>query len=304
MKRTIKLIIYLSLLLVSACKDSNLVDGEPPCINCPIDFRLTDFEPAWSPDGRTIAYIHGDTVFGKTGIYLIDTSGKNNHIIYSSPSAYSPDWSPDGQWLVFSDQAEIFKMKINGDSVTQLTPEGRNFFPSWNPDGKMIVLSRSYAYPEIPDVQGIWIMNSLNGNNKRKVCGGVYPSWSSDGNYILFVGYHNEIYRVNVYDTSMVDRLTSLNQSNIYATTNSYPKYSPDGTMIAFTSQPSGLASQTQIWVMNSGGTNLRQLTTTEGYSCDWSPTGEWLVYTDSRAMNGRLWLIRIDGSENHQLSF
>jgi Tol biopolymer transport system component len=114
----------------------------------------------------------------------------------------------------------------------------------------------------------------LDGVIKRKVAVGRYPYWSPVGNYIIFIGFHNEIYRVNINDTSDVDRLTSLNQSNIYPTDNSYPRYSPDGTKIAFTSQPAGIASQTQIWVMNSD------------------------------TVSGRLWLIRSDGSENHQLSF
>jgi hypothetical protein len=40
------------------------------------------------------------------------------------------------------------------------------------------------------------------------------------------------------------------------------------------------------------------------GYSCDWSPSGDWIVYTDSDSISGRLWLIRNDGSENRQLTF
>jgi Tol biopolymer transport system component len=54
---------------------------------------------------------------------------------------------------------------------------------------------------------------------------------------------------------------------------------------------------------MNSDGTNLKELTTTQGYSCDWYPTSEWIVCTVSRAVIGRLWLIRSDGSGNHQLT-
>ena len=142
-----------------------------------------------------------------------------------------------------------------------------------------------------------------DGKNRKKVAGGRMPDFSPSGNQIINIGFHGEIYSVEVKDTSKVTRITSLNQTNIYATDNSYPKYSPDGTKIAFTSQ-AGLVESLQIWLINSDGSNLRQLTPIRGYSCDWSPTGEWIVYTDCRAISGRLCLIRSDGKENHQLTF
>ena len=56
--------------------------------------------------------------------------------------------------------------------------------------------------------------------------------------------------------------------------------------------------------IMNSDGTNQKQLTVTQGYSCDWSPDGEWIVYTDSRAVNGMLWIMRKDCRNKHQITF
>jgi TolB protein len=285
---------------LNTCKDDdNPTGGNPPCIDCPWDFRLTDFEPAWSPDGKTIAYIHGDTVNGQTGIWLIDSSGSNNHIFYASVGAYSPGWSPDGQWIVFSDGGEIYKLKLSADSLTQLTTDGSNFFPAWSPDGQWIAYDRSITDESGP--AGVWLMRA-DGSNKKVIAKGRFPDWLTTGQYLIFIGFHNEIYRVDINDTSNVNRLTSLNQSNIYATDNRYPRYSPNGTKIAFTSQPYG--GKPQIWIMNSNGTNPQQLTFGQGYSCDWSPDGEWIVYTDSRNVSGRLWLIRSDRTGNHQLTF
>lgn len=55
---------------------------------------------------------------------------------------------------------------------------------------------------------------------------------------------------------------------------------------------------------MKADGTDLKQLTNTQGYSCDWSPDGSKIVYTDSRAVNGRLWIMNADGSNKDQLTF
>lgn len=293
-------IILLNIIFINSCK-KNIVgnDKKPPGSGNFFDFRLTDYAPAWSPDGKTIAYVHGDTVDGKTGIYFIDTSGVNKRMIYSSVSAENPSWSPDGKWLVFSAQGQIFKMKINSDSIVQLTFEGKNFFPAWSPDGRWI------AYDSNKDTKDggykIWKMKP-DGENKSIIAGGRMSDWSPNSKLIIYIGFNSEIFKVNVNDPFDRIQLTHLNKKNIYATDNRFPKYSPDGTKIAYTSQPYG--GKPQIWVMNSDGTNQKQLTETQGYGCDWSPDGKWIVYTDSRAINGRLWIMRKDGGRKHQLTF
>jgi hypothetical protein len=66
MNNNYKIFSYFLIVLVFAiglntCKDDdNPIGSDPPCIDCPFDSRLTDFEPAWLPDGRNIAYIHGE----------------------------------------------------------------------------------------------------------------------------------------------------------------------------------------------------------------------------------------------------
>ena len=111
---------------------------QAPCINCPLDFKVIDYEPAWSPDGKYIAYVHGDTIIGKTGIYLISSDGTDSRLWHAAITAEKPTWSPDGQYLAFSAGGQIWKKKFNGDSLSRVTFEGRNFSPSWSPDGKSI----------------------------------------------------------------------------------------------------------------------------------------------------------------------
>jgi Tol biopolymer transport system component len=58
-----------------------------------------DSGPAWAPDGQHIAF--SSRGGGRFGIYLIDTSGGDDHLI--TPSGNDPSWSPDGSKIVFND---------------------------------------------------------------------------------------------------------------------------------------------------------------------------------------------------------
>jgi TolB protein len=237
-----------------------------PCLDCPWNFRLTDFEPAWSPDGNTIAYVHGDTINGQTGIWLIDANGRNKRILYSNASAYSPAWSPANKWIAFSCNAQIYKIRIDGTGLTQLTSEGRNFFPAWSPDGNWIAYDSNVNDSKGADV--IWIMKS-DGTKREDISQhGIgewrMPDWSPDGRLIVYQRYVGtgapEVFTMDTSGSNAI-QLTRDNRFD------SYPKYSPNRAKIAFTSEP--YASFPQIWTMDSDGTNLKQLTKIQGYSCD-----------------------------------
>ncbi len=279
--------------------------GDTPCLDCPWNFRLTDFEPAWSPDGNTIAYVHGDTINGQTGIWLVDANGKNKRILYSNPGAYSPAWSPDGKWIAFSCNAQIYKIRVDGTVLAQLTSEGRNFFPALGPDGIWITYSESTC--QGTNTCGIWLMKS-DGTGQRFLSSfGSYPDWYPVGTDVLYLARAVTSTGQAIGDSLwLFDIQTNLKRFLVFLHgqnyDNRYVKCSHDGTRIAFTSEP--YASFPQIWIMDSNGTNLKQLTRIQGYSCDWSPTGDWIVYTNSDTSFGGLWLIRNDGSQNHPLSY
>ena len=71
---------------------------------------------------------------------------------------------------------------------------------------------------------------------------------------------------------------------------------------LVFTSQSTD--GWPQIWTINADGSDSKQLTDTQGYSCDWSQDGRYIVYTDSRGENGRLWIMDADGNNKRQLTF
>lgn len=262
--------------------------------DCP-EWRISaiDYDACWSPDGDSLVFAH---ILASTpdssGIYIMDTGGVSKRFVLWVPVANSTRWSPKGDWIVFHSSAQIYKIKTNGDSLTQLTFSGRNFFPNWSPNGSKIAYWKSTPV----DSNGVWIMNADGSDNKFIVDGG-FPSWSPDGSKILFVGLGYQLY---ISDTAGrgITQLTSLTGG----TGTKYPSFSPIGDKIVFSFQP--YYQLPQVWVMNSDGSNLKQLTTEGGEWPCWSPDGTKIVYTNLRHDNGRLWIMNLDGTGKRQITF
>ncbi len=268
-----------------------------------------DSYPAWSPDGSTIAFYHHGVVYDATldmevhhpdsvGLWFISPDGSNKRMFLRG--ADLPAWGPRGRWLAFK-YGQIYKIKANGDSLTQLTFEGRNHFPAWSPDGKWIAYDNTNCggptEPIPPNSCGILIVKS-DGSNKRFIVAGRFPIWSPHGGNLLFVGAGSEIFRVDVNDTSeyVHVQLTSFNQNYTYVDLR-YPQYSPDGLKIAFHSsmEPYG------VWVMDSDGSHLRRLTQESGGHTSWSPDSQKIVF---RGPETTLWIMDPDGKNKRQLTF
>ena len=301
----LRLIFVLLLALFNSCGDEALTepDAELPSVISFIDFNTTDTEPEWSPDGKWIAFIHSELAQGKSGIYLISPDGQKIQQWHEG-FAQTPAWSPDGQGIAFSENAQIWKKKINGDSLTQLTFEGRNFFPAWSPDGNLIAHSQSIC---THISCGLWLINLDDSTHLPIVTYGLQPEFRPVNNTILYQKRwvdNSEVYGDSLfYYDHKIGRSTFLMTLQGLNHTNKYFKINSDGSKIAFTSK-SRYGPSIQIWTMNSDGSDLKQLTHTLGYTCDWSLDGDYIVYTDARRENGRLWIMDADGSNKRQFTF
>lgn len=314
------------------CKDT-IVDDDGVVIPPPIP--ITSYHsPIWHPNGEFIGfnhipvknlhYIEGSKYPDRwevepdsNGFWLINVDGTDMRRIFPT-QLQEPAWSPDGQWIAFVAGAQIYKMQFNGttfDSTTlvQLTTEGRNFFPSWSPDGQCIVYDSNVNSPN--GMNFIWKMKS-DGSQKTIIAydptkGEIrMPSWSKIDDEILHIRYSTD------FTSSEIFKMDKNGENSIRLTFNDfndrYPKCSFDGIKIAFTSQP--LNSQVNLWLMDSTGSNLRQLTT-EGTSTasgppfSWDKTGNFIVFTQYRfdqwpPQNGTLWILNIATGEKRQLTF
>ena len=108
-----------------------------------IDHDADDLTPAWSPDGRRIAFASGGRA--RLDIYVMDASGFTR---LTDNDGGTPAWSPDGRRIAFTSDRdgnpEIYVMNADGSGVTRLTyNDARDLFlndsfPAWSPDGRRI----------------------------------------------------------------------------------------------------------------------------------------------------------------------
>jgi Tol biopolymer transport system component len=107
------------------------------------DHPAVDEAPAWSPDGRQIAFQSRRD--GDHEIYLMDADGGHLRRLTFDPGRdLHPAWSPDGSQIAFvssrSGNNDIYLLDIETGDIRQLTatPEFE-FYPRWSPDGTQIL---------------------------------------------------------------------------------------------------------------------------------------------------------------------
>jgi TolB protein len=218
--------------------------------------KITDYMPAWSADGRKIAYTSYSKQ--KASLYILDIYEGNRVEVASEGTNYAPSFSPDGEKLAFCStkddgNPEIYVAKSDGKDIKRLTfNEAIDTAPSWSPTSREIAFTSDRGgSPQI------YIMDAEGSNVRRVSFGGSYndaPAWSPTGDRIAYVSRVESI--VDIYVLNLrTNQIIKLTESNSH---NESPSWSPDGRHIIFSSNLSGTV---QIYTIDYDGRNLRRLT-------------------------------------------
>ncbi len=110
-----------------------------------------DGGPAWSPDGRKIAFTRTIPPGEGSGpwqsdVYVINVDGSGERNLTGDGVSSGPVWSPDGQKIAFTSWRDgkpgIYVMNADGSGRRRLMRNGGGL-PSWSPDGRKIAFVRA-----------------------------------------------------------------------------------------------------------------------------------------------------------------
>ncbi len=138
-------------------------------------------------------------------------------------------------------------------------------------------------------VSGVIVLQVMGGELANKTKDGVVKKVKVEEKKNEVISKKSEIkfagVDINKLKVAKVERLT-YDADKIEYKSYMYPKWSPDGKMIAFTSAPGLYGAEFEqkfkyLWVMNADGSNKRKLTDEEGigYNFEWTPDGKNIVY-------------------------
>lgn len=263
--------------------------------NDPSDDRY----PAWSPDGKQIAF-HSRRE-GYYSIYMMDADGSNLRKL----EAYNPHergWTDS--WGVA--------------------------MAAWSPDGQSIAYHADFNNNGPWDLFIVGLDGELRRRLTRTSCDEVLLSWSPDGKQVTYasdITGSMEIYVLDLEDVTAQPRLVSgqgqirrtvpspgginpPSQSSFYCSASSglgrwHPEWSPDGSQIVFASSEDGLD---EIYVVNADGTDLRRVTNDfeDDQNPSWTADGKQILFSSGRGGNGgtQIFAINPDGTGLVQLTF
>ena len=223
-------------------------------------------------------------------IYVMNPDGTYSANLTATPtvSEFDPAFSRDGTRLAFAGYqnagpADVYVMSSTGADRRRLTStsdfEGA---PQFSPDGTKI----AYLRDENESERNVWLMNADGTSPQRITNGGSVElsglSWRPDGGAILFsqqtggLRSDYDIFEVSLGDLS-VRRVLSRPGFD------TDPRYSPDGTRIAFLGEATDVGTL-HAFVVNPDGSGLVPVSQTGyHYSLDWAPDGSTMVMGRSR---------------------
>ena len=234
-------------------------------------------EPAWSADGRTIAWVHDGPRGWEWDIRLTTLSGRTSTLRTCSDQAcVSPPglaWSPNDRQLAFFvgrwSTGEIWTIRRNGSGLRRVSREASSCCLAW--------VTRSHLPGRVTPAP----------RHMEK------PHFSGTIAYDTTLPGHDDRSRLEFLSLA-TGRLTRMPWSTSAI---DQPTWSPDGSRLAFMRDSAG--NRTDLWIVNRDGSNLRQVTHVGEYGeakyLAWSPDGRDIAFVTG---GGGIELIRPDGTE------
>ena len=196
--------------------------------------------PAWSPDGKRIAYVSFER--GNSTIYIQEIgTGAREAVASFRGINGAPAFSPDGRRLALTlskgGNPDIYVMDLASKSLRQVTTHyGIDTEAVWTPDGNSLVFTSDRAgKPQV-------YMVSANGGEPQRISfqgeSNARATVSFDGKKIAMAQGNGNVYRIAVLDKSFggSGRWQTLSPGNL----DESPSFAPNASMLLYAAKEGG----------------------------------------------------------------
>jgi Tol biopolymer transport system component len=211
----------------------------------------SEYAPAWSHDGRSIAFVCNDALV----VMRRDTRARRTVLRLRRQRLDDLAWSPDDRQLAFAGAQGIRVVNVDGTGPRRLS-RGRDSSPTWSPHGQTIVFSR-----ESRGVSHVLEMRADGSGHRRIASRAGRPALAPDGTTIAFLR-NGSIWLMDA-DGGRQRRLPRAGSANTDLA------WSPDGRYLAYQ------LSHYELHVIALDGTTRRLLPSYGGdiSGIDWGPS-------------------------------
>lgn len=276
--------------------------GEKRRLTAPPVATVGDLAPAFSPDGRWLAFIRSDG-FALDDVYLVAASGGAPvRLTFTHQQMSGLAWTADSRALIFS------AGRYCGQSLWRIPTEGGQptHPPTWiaaaGQNASAPATSRAHlAWTQCAIDNNIWRLDLRAANAPHRAASrllasrfnDVNPRYAPDGKRIAFASARSGSHEIWVCGSEGEPcvQLTFFRGPHAGS-----PRWSPDGRWIVFDCRSEGNAD---LFVISAEGGNPRRLTTEPGEEIlpSWSRDGKWIYFTSNRSGALQIWKLPAPGS-------
>ena len=272
-----------------------------------------DSAPAWSPDGKQIAFLR-ILDSGRFAVILIPSRGGNERKLCELSRVAEVDntlaWHPEGKYIAISDVNALFLISAKTGEKQRLTTPPKYHFhvqPAFSTDGRSLAFSQQCNYTGDLYMQTLDDALAPQGEPVQLTTGielASFPVWTADGDEIIFsanIETAPNLWRMMVSDPGKPQRLATVGEGG------TFPALSRNGRRLAYTRR----IVDRNIWQIkiSASGTALPEMaplinSTKDDYIMQYSPDGSRIAFGSDRSGASEIWICNSDGSNEYQLTF